>query len=360
MSAPFKEQLNVQRVEELAASLDLSRAFVQQATNDLGELELKDRVILVSDALAAHLPKPVPVALDHLVARYGWQEPTDLGLWPVLRFVEDHALEHPTEALLAMRALTSTFSAEFAVRPYLRRYPEQALDFLRANREHPSQHVRRWVSEGSRPRLPWGARLRAFQHDPQPVLELIEALLDDPEEYVRRSVANNLNDISKDHPELLVAWCAQRMQTSRKRLFRHALRGLLKAGQPQAMELMGFGSPRLEGATLKANSPVRIGEKVEIVAVLELANPQPLMLDLAIEYVDAKGGRSRRKVFKGGVKQAPAGTFTWSKRLNMKQVSVRRLYPGEHAVQLLVNGVPSARAVFTLVDPAADEPPAGR
>jgi hypothetical protein len=165
---------------------------------------------------------------------------------------------------------------------------------------------------------------------------------------VRRSVANNLNDIAKDHPQLVVDWCRQRMKPSRQRLIRHALRGLLKDGDPGAMALMGFGPPTLGRVEVLASSPVRIGQQVEITVVLESLGAQALMLDLAVEYIGSRGERTRRKVFKGGVRQATAGTLKWTKRLNMKQVSVRRLYPGLHAVELLVNGLPAGRAEFLL------------
>jgi 3-methyladenine DNA glycosylase AlkC len=345
---PFKDELSRERVAELARRLDLGTGFIAQACDELEDLELKQRVVQVSEALARHLPQDVPRALELLVERFGWGEPLNLWAWPLVRFVEDHGLEHPERSLDALQALTSAFSAEFAVRPYLRAYPDLTLQRLRLWRSHDSEHVRRLVSEGSRPRLPWGAHLKAFQRDPSPVLELIEPLLDDESEYVRRSVANNLNDIAKDHPQLVVDWCRQRMKPSRQRLIRHALRGLLKDGDPGAMALMGFGPPTLGRVEVLASSPVRIGQQVEITVVLESLGAQALMLDLAVEYIGSRGERTRRKVFKGGVRQATAGTLKWTKRLNMKQVSVRRLYPGLHAVELLVNGLPAGRAEFLL------------
>ncbi len=351
---PFKEELSRERVAEVAVRLGLGSAFVAEACDDLEDLELKARVIQVSDALARHLPQDVPTALDLLVERYGWGEPVNLWAWPLMRYIEDHARGYPEQALDAIEALTSTFSAEFAVRPYLRAWPETTLARLHTWVTHDSEHVRRLVSEGCRPRLPWGGHLTDFQRDPGPVLGLLERLVDDDSEYVRRSVANNLNDIAKDHPGVVVSWCQARTQPSRQRLIRHALRSLLKAGDPGAMALVGLGPPALGEVRVWASSPVTIGQQVEITVVLDSLTTQALMLDLAVEFVNAKGERSRRKVFKGVRRQVTQGELSWTKRLPMKQVSVRRLYAGVQAVEVLVNGLPVARAEFTLEDPAAD------
>ena len=149
-----------------------------------------------------------------------------------------------------------------------------ALERLTTWATDPNVHVRRLVSEGSRPRLPWASRLKQFQGDPAPVLKLLELLKDDPIEYVRRSVANNLNDIAKDHPALVVEvaarWWAEGDE-KRQRLVRHGLRTLIKGGDPSALEVLGFGasSPATVGKTSIEPDVVRIGDKVTIVVAIE-------------------------------------------------------------------------------------------
>ena len=145
-----------------------------------------------------------------------------------------------------MYALTQRFTAEYAVRPFVEHYPEESVSILYDLVGDESPHVRRWCSEAVRPRLPWGKVLKALVEDPEPILPILEALIDDPELYVRRSVANNLNDISKDHPELVVDLCEEWYDESNEErmwVVRHALRGLIKAAHRGALGLLGFPPP---------------------------------------------------------------------------------------------------------------------
>ena len=195
---------------------------------------------------------------------------------PHVYFIAEHGIDHFEAAMRAQYEVTKRFTAEFSIRAYLDRYPQATLERLMAWTRDPNVHVRRLVSEGSRPRLPWAGRLRRFQEDPSPVLELLEELKDDPEEYVRRSVANNLNDISKDHPERTVE-VAERWwkgaSPNRKRLVRHALRTLVKAGHPGALAVLGYASdsPASVQSVVCSPTTVAIGGKIRI--EVEVANP---------------------------------------------------------------------------------------
>ena len=145
----------------------------------------------------------------------------------------------------AQHELTQRFTAEFSIRPFIERHPEATLARLAQWTQDPSPHVRRLVSEGTRPRLPWASRLRDFQRDPAPVLALLERLKDDPELYVRRSVANNLNDIGKDHPDLLADVARRWLQNAspeRRWIVRHALRSAIKRAEPGALSALGYGA----------------------------------------------------------------------------------------------------------------------
>ncbi len=161
---------------------------------------------------------------------------------PFVFYVGQHGLGAFEESMLAQYELTKRFTAEFSIRPFLIHHEAATLARLRQWTVDPDPNVRRLVSEGTRPRLPWAPRLPAFIADPAPVLELLELLRDDPSEYVRRSVANNLNDISKDHPDVVVEvarrWWADGDEP-RRRLVRHALRTLVKRGDPAALEVLG-------------------------------------------------------------------------------------------------------------------------
>jgi thioesterase domain-containing protein len=195
-----------QRVVEVYPAFPV-RAFLTDALRGYEQFELMARGRHVARALARHLPADYPRAVGILVASLGakLEGSENQGMAPFfylphVLFVAEFGLDHFEPSMRAQYELTQRFTAEFSIRPFLERYPEQTLARLARWAADPSAHVRRLVSEGTRPRLPWAPRLRAFQRDPRPVLKLLELLKDDPVLYVRRSVANNLNDIGKDHP----------------------------------------------------------------------------------------------------------------------------------------------------------------
>jgi 3-methyladenine DNA glycosylase AlkC len=279
---------------------------------------------------------------------------------PHLFFVARHGLDHFEESMRAQHALTQLFTAEFSIRAFLEKYPDRTLARLREWVSDPSHHVRRLVSEGTRPRLPWAPRLRAFQRDPRPVLELLELLRDDPELYVRRSVANNLNDIGKDHPQLLVE-TARRWMTDatdeRRWLIRHALRSAVKRGDRAALAVMGFegdGSIDIEAVDIKP-ARVRIGESVRISMTVTTRSetPSPVNIDLRVHFVKANGSTSP-KVFKlRSLELAPGVSQRLSKLVSLKQHTTRTHHPGDHRVEALVNGVAQPLGSFVVSSGAA-------
>ena len=225
--------------------------FLSAALEGFEELELTERVRHISAALAGALPGDREKAIEILMASLGsqGQEAALTGMasflyLPLVYFVAEQGLGCFETSMRAQKELTKRFTAEFSIRSFLDHHPEKTLERLRIWAGDPDAHVRRLVSEGTRPRLPWAPRLKRFQDDPRPVLELLELLKDDPEEYVRRSVANNLNDISKDHPGLAVE-VARRWwdgaSEDRRRLVRHGLRTLVKGGNPDALIILGYG-----------------------------------------------------------------------------------------------------------------------
>ncbi len=334
--------------------------FVRLSSRGLQTLEFAGRVQQFSDALAATLPESVPDALAVLTESLPAPLPdceavTDGWLqWPVGQFIADHGLDHFEASMTAMVALTQCFSSEFAVRPFVAHYPKAIFERMLDLTDHPSPHVRRWCSEGVRPRLPWGVKLRDLVADPSPIWPILEALKDDDELYVRRSVANNLNDIAKDHAELVVRRCKSWSEDSneeRNWVIKHGLRSLIKAGDADALAVVGFGPPQKLMAQLSVQpEAIAIGGVVELSARLETtsAQAQALMVDYAVEYV-RKNDRTSSKVFKWTTLDLPArGSKVLDKRHSMKTTTVRALYPGVHLVTLQVNGVPVAEGRFRL------------
>jgi len=336
--------------------------FLRRTLDGYAALSLTARARRMSDALRATLPDDYVEALAILLASVGppLAKTRDNGLAPFLYlphvyFVADHGLDHFEASMHAQHVLTQRFTAEFSIRPFLVRHRDATLARLREWTGDPSEHVRRLVSEGTRPRLPWAARLPEFQRDPRPVLGLLEALRDDPSPYVRRSVANNLNDIGKDHPALLAEtagrW-SRGASPARAWIVRHALRTAVKRGERAALAVVGYAAQArvaLEAARILPLRPA-IGQAVSITFTLRstAARSQRLLVDLRVHYKRA-GGRTHAHVFKLKTLTLPAGgRIDFHKRLSLADLSTRRHHPGNHAVEALVNGRPLELGVFQL------------
>jgi 3-methyladenine DNA glycosylase AlkC len=255
-------------------------------------------------------------------------------------FVAAYGLGHLDLSLRALYELTKRFTAEGAIRAFLQAYPEQTLTRLAEWAADPNCHVRRLVSEGTRPRLP------AFVKDPQPVLALLEQLKADPVLMVRRSVANNLNDIAKDHPDLVVETLARWQQAAdpgTQWIIGHATRTLLKQGHANALALLGYGAATsISVASFQlTETRVRMGEDLVVFAIDIQSTadaPQRLMIDYVVHHMKANG-KLVPKVFKLAKKRLrPRETLSLSKRHVFRPLSTRVYYPGRHALELQING----------------------
>lgn len=380
MAAPLKHLINATTVTH--AGQHLRRVwpafdhlqFEQRASHGLETRAFKARAMQLADALQATLPDNFyaacdvienslgpPLALDAqgepvaLVAGPRGEGLTGWVVWSLGEYVARRGMNHVPRALACLHALTQRLTAEFAIRPFLQQHPEASIAVLHHWVNDPSAHVRRLVSEGSRPRLPWGLRLQALVADPAPTLPLLRALQDDPSAYVRRSVANHLNDIAKDHPDLVAEWIREhRREASAERsaLLRHASRGLIKQGHAPALEAWGFGRGLQGEASLSLSTDhVTVGEDVGLHVTLRSTAQQlqPLVVDYAVHHVRANGSTSP-KVFKGWqLTLAPQETRTLDKRHSLRPVTTRPLYPGRHRVDLHINGQTCASADFELL-----------
>ena len=335
-------------------------AFVRDATKGLSELEFADRVRQFSSTLRTHLPQSIPEALDILTRSLPDPLPdtesvTDGWLqWPVGQWIADYGLDHFDASLNAMVELTQRFSSEFAVRPFVQHRADETFAALQGLTGHVSPHVRRWCSEGVRPRLPWGVKLVELVTDPSPIWPILEDLKDDSDLYVRRSVANNLNDIAKDHPDQVVKRCtvwSKDAGPERGWVIKHGLRTLVKAGHSGALEVLGFGPP--EGLRVDFTArphEVSVGGHIELEATFEneTTRTQSLLVDFVVHYV-RKNGSTNGKVFKWTTLElSPGQTQTLTKRHALRPTTVRALYPGEHRVEVQVNGVRLGEVSFEL------------
>lgn len=320
-------------------------------------LELKQRVRHISLCLRKMLPADYRKALDILVkvakahtAKYGEKMSFEYTFLP--DFVEIHGVEDPDASLPALEVMTRWSSAEFAVRPFLLRYPERMYAQMLEWSRHKSPLVRRLSSEGIRPRLPWGMGVPALKRDPSPVLPILENLKHDPAETVRRSVANNLNDISKDHPELVLGIAARWLGHSPETdwIVRHASRGLLKKGNSAALAHFGFQS-EIEGIEIREfrhDAIVRIGERLDF--SFEVVNRSTEQAAIRLEYgIDYQtvSGKTSVKVFK--IKELKLGggqTDRISKYQRFQDFTTRKHFSGAHVLRIIVNGKAMAEGVF--------------
>ena len=385
MTEPFRLLLDPVVVRAIGAHLQRvmpafeRERFESQALSGLDELELKARAMQIADALETALPAAFADGAAVVVAALAPViDGEDLGslqtgpeglagwaLWPLGEWVARRGLDDPQRALQSLHALTQRFTAEWAIRPLLLRHPALVFATLRRWCDDPSPHVRRLVSEGSRPRLPWGMQLRPLIADPTPTLPLLAALQDDPSPYVRRSVANHLNDIAKDHPAVVADWLQRHLpeaSAERRALLRHASRSLIKAGDAAVLAAWGQGAA-LEGRAALAVTPAQItlGERVGLSATLTSLSrrPQALVVDYVVHHVKANGSTSP-KVFKGwNLTLSPGETRTLVKQHAVRPITTRVYYPGAHRVDLQVNGAVVASTVFDLRVPGAVSPAAG-
>lgn len=278
----------------------------------------------------------------------------------VTEYVARYGLDDFERSMEALTELTRFGTAEFAIRPFLLQDTERTLAVMRRWTSSADEHIRRLASEGSRPRLPWAWRIPALRDDPTLAAQILEALKADPSPYVRKSVANHLNDIAKDRPDWLLdrlsEWTIDDPHTVW--IIRHALRTLIKKGEPRALALIGVGhgaSVPVRRFSIEPNV-VRLGETIVIEVELASTSPddQRLVVDYRIHYARA-GGKAAAKVFKLRTFDLPAGqTAKLGIRQAIRDFSTRRHYPGRHEVELVVNGEAMANTAFEIAKDTSD------
>lgn len=345
-----------------------AKGFIKDAGRNLNTLELKQRSEQIKNAMMTHLPDDFEKSGQIMLACLGPDLGDDLSsgdvtadsisgwaVMPMADYVGELGHAHFDLSMTLFKAMTKCSSAEFGIRFFLLALPKKTLRVLKKWTNDNSQHVRRLVSEGTRPRLPWAMRLPLFIDDPFPVIELLEKLKDDDKEYVRRSVANNLNDIAKDHPEVVANIAKQWMQDAseeRQKLIRHACRTLIKQGHKKTLKILGYGTPKINNVRLDMLTPVvEFGDSLQFSLAITSASSkaQPLMIDYIIHHQKANGTRSP-KVFKWkSMTLAANKRLTAEKKHTIKKITTRVYYPGIHTVEVMVNGVSVGSKDFELM-----------
>ncbi|KAJ55535.1 hypothetical protein ACMU_12640 [Actibacterium mucosum KCTC 23349] len=329
-------------------------AFHAQVMTRLHDFELKQRAIWITECLEPHLPSDFPAAAAAIHAMLPPPlDPTlsdddfgDFIFSPLAIYVERNGMDaaHLDTALTLLHALTQRFSVEFSIRPFLNTYPDQVMAALATWARDDNYHVRRLVSEGTRPKLPWGQKIGLAPTDPLPLLDLLHG---DKTRYVTRSVANHLNDIAKIDPAIvlnrLAAWQAKGAQDAAEMdwITRHALRGLIKAGHADAMAMLGYAADAPVDCDLTVDpATCAIGDTVTLRATITAATEQPVLVDYVIDRLLANG-KTGRKVGKWAEKVVtPGAPLVLEKKVKFVKGATTISYnPGPHPIHLQVNGV---------------------
>ena len=355
-------------VREISADLKAVYAgfdasgFEAFACNGLEDLELKDRALLICGGFGRFLPDDFETAATTLLESMGEPEPAGgmegmggFKFLPHVSFLSEFGRATPEPALRLMKDYTRYFSCEFPIRFFIIDDEAHAMSHVRAWAEDDDWRVRRLASEGTRPRLPWAQQLKSFMADPSPVIDVLDGMHDDPELIVRRSVANNLNDIAKDHPDRAAKvagrWHSNGTPGSQWTV-KHGLRTLIKQGHKEALAVLGYKGGEgveVQGVSLSDLNPI-IGGSANLNFTLENTESQPvnMVVDYALRRTLANG-KTGEKVFKLKLLTMKPGAKTDLKTtLKFKQLSTRTYYPGPHGIRVLINGREAASLDFDL------------
>lgn len=350
----FKHWINESLLKKMAKAISSAhpafdnKTFVKTAKK-FAPLEMKDRVRLVRDTLREHLPQNYSQALKILLKSLKQDTLSGFDLWPYTEFVQTYGLDSFDESTRALHELTQKFTAEFAIRPFLVQDPKKTYALLLKWSKDKNVHVRRLSSEGSRPRLPWGLRLQGAIQDPSSGIQILENLKYDEELYVRKSVANHLNDIAKDHPQLVVdtleRWQKNVPAPHQDKIDwiqKQALRSLIKKGYKPAFKLMGsHHKPEVKVkkfATDKKTYSVNDTMLIHLELESTSQKPQKIIVDYIVHHVKANKETSP-KVFKlKSFELQPGEKHIVIKKHSLKPVTTRKYYPGQHGLDLQING----------------------
>ncbi|WP_413105705.1 DNA alkylation repair protein [Streptomyces sp. Inha503] len=343
-----------------AAAPEADLAALRAAPRQIASLSLRERADLLRDALLtdlsgdyAALARTIRSARDDAPHFTGWL------IWPVTsalatRAVQDGSTASFDDAMALLADLTGRLSSEFAIRTLLRHDLDRALSVISGWAGSADVDVRRLASEGTRPYLPWAVRVPDIMACPGVTVPILDALYRDESEYVRRSVANHLNDLSRDHPDVVIGTARRWLDdpdAATERLVRHGLRTLVKRGHPGALELLGFApailevdGPHLELKTVPFGGSIRFAASIHNTGDAQAR----LTIDYIVHHRKANGTQTG-KTFKLTTRTlAPGERIQVAREHSFRPITTRRYYPGLHAISLQINGVESARAYFEL------------
>ena len=362
---PIKNFYNKNTITQIALAIRRvesqfdSSSFITESLQQIQTKELKDRVIHIAEQLRQHLhysyDESVSILLNTLAPEQnclpaGWNQKIGISgflVWPYTVFVSRYGLSHISISLQALYEMTKRFTAEFDLRPFIEHYPNDVYKKLTEWKKDSNPHVRRLVSEATRPRLPWAKNIKPIDSNLSRNIRLIYSLRMDDSPYVRKSVANHLNDISRIDPELFIK-TIQRMKNSKKEQWvkRHAARTLLKQGHPRILNLLGYTTELALKVQFSINQKeITLGSHLELKVDITQKEDHLLYMNYIVFYLNKNGDYSR-KVYR--LRDSNEKRIKITKSVNFSNKSTRKIYPGKHYVQLQINGKTYQKILFTI------------
>lgn len=352
---PFKNVYNEKQIKKLGKLLSKTyptfkeKDFISSLINNTWEQkELKQRQRAITLAMGEFLPNDYIKALDIIKSIHHEFD----GLFHLIfpDFIEVYGIEHYEESIDALKLFTSNCSSEFAVRAFLIRYPE-FIEVFKVWAKDENEHVRRLASEGCRPRLPWGVALNSYKKDPKKVIEVLHLLKDDESVYVRKSVANNLNDISKDNPtivkELFKKWYGKSEKTNW--IVKHGSRTLLKQADSDILELFAYSSKHIKLKDFESQDSVKLNDILKFsFKIFSQKSLGKLRIEYKIGFL-RQNGKINYKVFKISERDVHEKDLIVSKSHHFKEVTTRKYYQGIQTLSIVINGKEFEKKEFTLV-----------
>ncbi len=356
----MKHQIGPSAIKEIATALHESdktfntKGFIKEACAQIENFELKGRVAFIIEVMHRYLPSDFKEAAKILKRTpQSFNETQRFASWPLIDYLGEYGLSSPKLALSVLKKLTSLFTVEFAIRPFLDKHFELTYPILLEWTQDSCEHVRRLCSECLRPLLPWAKYIDYLHEHPEHGYKIAQLLVDDPSLYVRRSVANLLNDYSKSAPDMVIKQCLQwqkKRTPHRDWLIKHASRTLVKRAHPGVWKLLGCAeTPAVNIQAFKLEEKkIQLGESLQFSFSLKSEKEQKIILDYAIHYYKANG-TLRPKIFKLKTLILSAGQkCLYEKKHAFREMTTRRHYEGEHQIDLLINGQVVKSEVFFL------------
>jgi len=321
-------------------------------TKNWSEKALKQRIRHISENMQRCLPSDYKQAITILKPVSDNYSELQHLIFP--DFIELCGIDDLSTSISAMEYFTEKSSSEFPIRFFIIKYEKQMLIQMNKWAKSKNEHHRRLASEGCRPRLPWAIGLPKYKDDPSAILPILEMLKEDVSEYVRRSVANNLNDISKDNPDVVIKLAKKWKDLSPEidKLLKHGCRTLLKQGNPEIIKLFGFREPKdIQVKKFKVTKEIKMGEEIEFSFTLNTDKKKLglLRIEYIIEFV-RQNNKTGKKVFKISEGEYAETKRNIAKKHSFKPITTRKYYEGIHRVSVVVNGIVLSTKRFIIND----------